>query len=638
MGNEQRLVLRPPPGFERLALNPAADHAETTPTAEEQPSSTATIAAPCGIFPFPPPRGSPPPPPPPSPATPSSPSSGFSTWPEVSSDDSIRKMEVTNASLSSHHHEQVVALMKKKFQDLLDFAKTKNRKVLHLDWIAGNPNDPIKKSASSSATPHGGMTAEERELSDRVARAVMSVTHGVDEWDESMTWNKALFFGDWLTDEKGVRQHYLEIQIKRISGADDGLMRANGINPEYIWLPMYDATIPSITPIVVPPIVRSGMPSKFAARQLPPTPADIAAGTTVSQNPAAAQGPASLEAPASPADKGKGKAPALPEPQAGVSNPAAPVIVSSDSARPVGIALSPQAPSSLSLAGSSQTAIPRSEPMRSAGSIDSEESAENTMHANSSSGDKMHPDNETGTSQLGMEPRPVGPLKTLTKDDIIRHRKAYENKAAVKRAEMKAIFSFLRDPDFIERKKKSFVYAVRVIAIPDPGNIVNVFNGPRLQDRKGTLIAAGGWIVPPLEERVQWRDTHKRFYKHKGAKPNRYEGLPKPMVQHALPLQFDWTGRVEPRYYGPVPPVWNEPVDPTLEDVYWMVYQLLSGKQYLGFQQGTGFGVYRGEPAGNPNMLSQCPFKSPSSESLYHAASYQQDTAPGAEENCRSSQ
>jgi hypothetical protein len=43
-------------------------------------------------------------------------------------------MEATNAYFFSHHHEQVVALMKQKFQDLLDYDKTKNRKILHVDW------------------------------------------------------------------------------------------------------------------------------------------------------------------------------------------------------------------------------------------------------------------------------------------------------------------------------------------------------------------------------------------------------------------------------------------------------------------------------------------------------------------------
>ena len=43
-------------------------------------------------------------------------------------------MDATNAYFLGHHHDQVVALMNKKFQDLLDYDKTKNRKILHVDW------------------------------------------------------------------------------------------------------------------------------------------------------------------------------------------------------------------------------------------------------------------------------------------------------------------------------------------------------------------------------------------------------------------------------------------------------------------------------------------------------------------------
>lgn len=43
-------------------------------------------------------------------------------------------MEATNAYFFNHHHDQVVALMNKKFQDLLEYDKTKNRKILHVDW------------------------------------------------------------------------------------------------------------------------------------------------------------------------------------------------------------------------------------------------------------------------------------------------------------------------------------------------------------------------------------------------------------------------------------------------------------------------------------------------------------------------
>jgi hypothetical protein len=92
------------------------------------PSAAAlALAAQCGIFPFPPPGD----------ATPSlssvssSPSSGFSF---LELEQELENMEVTNVTLKGHHHGQMVALMKKKYQDILDFTKMKNTKVLHLDW------------------------------------------------------------------------------------------------------------------------------------------------------------------------------------------------------------------------------------------------------------------------------------------------------------------------------------------------------------------------------------------------------------------------------------------------------------------------------------------------------------------------
>jgi hypothetical protein len=104
------------------------------PTTEEQGSSTlssSSAAEPAlGIFPFPPARDSPQ-----SPPASTTSASGRSTLPEVSSEYSDRdKMEATNAFFFGHHHDQVVAMMTKKFQDLLDYDKTKNRKILHIDW------------------------------------------------------------------------------------------------------------------------------------------------------------------------------------------------------------------------------------------------------------------------------------------------------------------------------------------------------------------------------------------------------------------------------------------------------------------------------------------------------------------------
>jgi hypothetical protein len=51
--------------------------------------------------------------------------------------------------------------------------------------IAGNPDDPIKKEGESAA--HGGMSAEDRRLSESVARSVMRITHDVKVWDETGT-------------------------------------------------------------------------------------------------------------------------------------------------------------------------------------------------------------------------------------------------------------------------------------------------------------------------------------------------------------------------------------------------------------------------------------------------------------------
>jgi hypothetical protein len=57
-------------------------------------------------------------------------------YPDAASEYSNRekKMKNTNAWMEGHHHSQMVALMKNKFQDLLDYDRTKNRKILHVDW------------------------------------------------------------------------------------------------------------------------------------------------------------------------------------------------------------------------------------------------------------------------------------------------------------------------------------------------------------------------------------------------------------------------------------------------------------------------------------------------------------------------
>lgn len=68
-------------------------------------------------------------------------------------------------------------------QEEQKFADHKNYFVSR---IAGNPNDPIKKEGGEAAA-YGGMSAEDRRLSESVARSVMRITHEVKEWDETET-------------------------------------------------------------------------------------------------------------------------------------------------------------------------------------------------------------------------------------------------------------------------------------------------------------------------------------------------------------------------------------------------------------------------------------------------------------------
>ncbi|KAL2151277.1 hypothetical protein VTH82DRAFT_6375 [Thermothelomyces myriococcoides] len=575
--------LRAPPGFE--------------PTSnEERPSSTTTssLDPESGLFPLPPARDSPEPPL----LSASSPTSGRSTVPEVSSLYSDReKMEGTNALFLGHHHDQVVAMMHKKFQNLLDYHNMKNRKILHLDWIAGNPDDPVKKAEAEAA--YGGMSAADRRMSDKVAEMVMKVTHGVKEWDPRVT-------------------------------------------------------APAITPMVVPPPVsRNPIP----ARALPvpgqasgqPQPnvehREYASPTTTS----------SLQSPASSADKGKGKGKATavaPQTQAGGTQhhhhhqPAAPVIVSSESAQSpkkrtplpnIGrLALAQRSTTDVSSVSAgpgnpSITGIPSSEPLPASGGPESGNHPpppEPTEPVDDDDDDDDETYEDEGPIYLaeGVDPFdaliPAHATPAVSAADLYRHRLEYDRVAYAKREELMRTFSFMKDPAFAKRRKESFIYAVRVVAIPDSGSVVNEFTGPRVEDRRATHIAQGGWVVPPLEERVRWREERKRAYRNRGAKPGKYEGLPYPQVQRAMPLKFDWSGDTEPRYYGPAAPVWHETCDPCLEDVYWMVWQLLAGKQFLGFQPGTGFGRPRPHATGDVAILNQNPFKSPSAEALYHSASY----------------
>jgi hypothetical protein len=120
-------------------------------------------------------------------------------------------------------------------------------------------------------------------------------------------------------------------------------------------------------------------------------------------------------------------------------------------------------------------------------------------------------------------------------------------------------------PEVNARIQKSFVYIVRIIDIPQTGTSVNFFTGPRTADRAYTLLNTGGWVAPPLQERLEYRRTHEEEYKqHLRAD---YKGLPKIRKHLAQPARGEHGEYPGPCLTGPSPPVWNEVAEPTLEDV-----------------------------------------------------------------------
>ena len=458
-----------------------------------------------------------------------------------------------------------------------------------------------------------------------------------------------MFYGDWLYDPKGLRQFFVEIQVKRISGADDALLEQCGVSSKQVWLALQDSHAPAIEPVTLPAgVAKSAIPALLASRGLS-VPHDLAFDAIAEVEYAAPAPAPSLQVPTCSADKGKGRAetPGLSSPGLDLAREETDTIVptspgqSSNHPRPLPniatLALAHASPNLIKVPP--RSGIPRStyqplpitedfdplNPPRAMPPTNDDDDEDSGL----STDESFNEDEEEGTVYLGDGQDPFASLPSahdtpaLSAADLHAHRAEFDRSFQDKLDEITTTYAkFENDPAFIARKNKSFVYAVRVLAIPDKGNAINVFSGPRSVDRYGTLLAQGGWVVPPLEERIAWRDAHKRQYKNKGAKAGKYEGLPHPKVDIAVPCRLDWTCGVTPRYFGQAPPLWRELSEPCLEDVYWMVWQLVSGKQFVGFRPGTGFGVPRPTMEGDLDLVADCPFKSPSVEAVYHAASY----------------
>ncbi|KAK0625336.1 hypothetical protein B0T17DRAFT_508333 [Bombardia bombarda] len=162
---------------------------------------------------------------------------------------------------------------------------------------------------------------------------------------------------------------------------------------------------------------------------------------------------------------------------------------------------------------------------------------------------------------------------------------------------------------FEARKLASSVFLVRLVGITNKRQRnTNWFNGPRPARRKGTLLGLGGWVVPPLEERIKWHAANN------GCEHVLEPEAPKSQKCRAASVIFDSTIDGPLCYDGKPAPIWRELADPCLEDVYWMTWQLISGKRFDAFRPGSGFGIKRRDASGDRDLLDQCPFQSPSSE------------------------
>ncbi|KAH8888605.1 hypothetical protein GQ53DRAFT_808411 [Thozetella sp. PMI_491] len=179
------------------------------------------------------------------------------------------------------------------------------------------------------------------------------------------------------------------------------------------------------------------------------------------------------------------------------------------------------------------------------------------------------------------------------------------------------LVSIPTDKEFVERCDKSCVYAVRVIAV-EVADACNEFSGPPLSQRAASLWCSGGWLAPPLEERAA--QCNALPTKYDPFRNGKYKPLPLKCHHVAQEVIMDGS------FAGPVlnegghpAPVWCEPTEPCLEDVYSLVWDMMSGKRYAGFRPGIGFGLTRAQTL-KTDLASASPFTSPSSEALYLAA------------------
>lgn len=519
-----------------------------------------------------------------------------------------------------------------------------------------------------------------------------------------------MFFGDWLHDDNGQRQYYVEIQLKHISGEDNDGIRNLGMNPNEVWVGMgmkenspfhsgdkrsLSANSSKVSAVQPKKLLLSSLAGTH--RGFPRSPSkendneeleDSAALALASMNKRRPL-PGSRPLPTTPANdsspasgKNDDDSPKavhfgsedtdLRNPTAAVTSPSssfwAPlrfsgrktdtskseqdVAASSSIDQPPPsprrsfahrlVSRSPQPDSNRPVG----TGIPRSKPLvphsTSFDSIDDEGDTIMSDDTVDEAGDNGRADayeGDTTQSEIvipGTPSRSPSPPSSPVRyppdsdeDDVTEsssagkeNQKPRDNRHSFLTPghdNLNRLRSSYLDESFFARKARSSIYTVRVVAITAArSQNANGFTGPPSSQRHGTLLGHAGWVCPPFEERVaKWKAKRG----HLGAdcsaiSEHKRKQITNPVQTRcrAMPVLFDMLSHDPPRFYGEEAPVWWDLVDPCLEDVYWMVWQLLSGRQYIGFKRGAGFGFPRTFTRGDDALLEKCPFKSPSGE------------------------
>ena len=122
----------------------------------------------------------------------------------------------------------------RKYGDFICYDCNSDMNNFHLDWVSGNPGDP-----------EGPVSMKENPaLIDTSEGMTKPTAKGKEKADDSakIGWSKATCMGLHLYGGGAPVEStfHLEIQVKRVSGADKELLKACGVNPDIVFAGLAD--------------------------------------------------------------------------------------------------------------------------------------------------------------------------------------------------------------------------------------------------------------------------------------------------------------------------------------------------------------------------------------------------------------